>query len=383
MAKLGVVLLGIGLIAGGTYCHSAEPDAKIRSLLKSAGPKCLAATEPGQLDALAAELALKEKESREGGRAQANPELTSGLYFVRQWRDYLQARSRGRNVRAKEILDDLLENRTWLALVPRSEVLEKRREQKSYFYVRYDTKTIEDFRTVIEKLERLEKEAENPGMMEHSTAPLRKLLALWDTRSSQTWEQMERACRVDSSDSTEVLILKNLILAHVISGYLNLGAAYQRTPGAEESAAEFLTVQIEAARKKQDLVSLWRMENYFSQLTRDTSARRRYEIEGIGYCLEGRRFEAEGKAADAARQYRLALHRLSSDEVRACAADRLREIGKANPEALQEGVPYLDFSGNPYVIDMSGKPIPTFILEQQRRENSSYGRGAQEPWRRY
>lgn len=387
MAKVGLILAGAALFAGlfGAQAAGGEgPEtARLRKLLKSIAPVCLAAKTPGDLDKLQARLAAANEEPSGRGDPMLAAELAGGRKFVSRWRAFLQARKQGGKKAGYKVLEELLQDRTWLTLVPRSKVLERYQEQPTFFYVRYSTRTIEDFWKAIEEFERLEREAESPGMMRRSIEPLEKLKEVWEARSNGNVHHQESSFRPSPSDSTDVAICKQLMLAHVVADYLKLDERYVRAPGAGETAARYLAAQIRLARKNRDLVSLWRMENYLAFLNKGGSAPQKQEIKAIGYCLAGQKFEKEGKYADALRSYRLAMQFPASEVALEFAGSRLRDMAQAHADVYQFGMNYLDPRGESYKEGPYRSMTPRSELDTMQERSRSQGMPERDPWTMY
>jgi len=336
-------LIFIGMLAVPILQSAAAPPAPtprekaVSAALTSVAETCGKAESPRDLDRLWTELAALKSSAPSGNsdrpeNRMLDREIDGAIFFVRQWREYLEAHQLGNKNASYESLKTLLDDSSWLTLVPRSFVLDRYRERFKFYTVGYPTKTIADIPKVIAALQKLERLTDEPDLRKKEIEQLEELLAIDDLRKNGEWEAMEAACRIDPEDPAAICRFKYLILAHAVVGYLGLDGKTKLTPSEKEAAPQFLMRLRQEATQNGDWVALWRLLTYAAHLNRHMPSWEHAQFSALVGYLEGQKSESKGWWFDAAAAYRLALHKNAQPALAQAIAERLHAIQETHPE---------------------------------------------------
>lgn len=316
-----------------TQGDSLSSDQGIRKMLASVGERCLAAKSPKDLDSLWAELA-----SRSGSAGNRGAEVQGAVYLVGQWRDYLTAWQAGNKEEARGILENLLENNTWISLMPRSKVLSIVYEKDPLPSKPFVINSVEDLPGVIRDLESLDdlnNQTQRFFELRRCHLILEELWKQWQERSEENLDALQKQCNYSQDDDPLVEKAKDLIRPYVVAWFLQLDPKLRLTPEKGESMEAYLKRLDKAAREQKDYVALWKIWTYGGHEWDSPVARQ--EVNGLDFYLAGQKQETAGNLSEAVRFYRTALWRGDAHFVVDIAGAKLDGIKRNFPKDYDAG----------------------------------------------
>ncbi|MDR2462866.1 MAG: hypothetical protein LBD30_03700 [Verrucomicrobiales bacterium] len=373
------------------------------SLLEQFSTACFAAKQSAELDELHQKLT-----SRQQNAAADAEQFRIAANFVKTWQSQLDAYHAGQFTKASDILVELLEQRDWPGLVPRSAVLEVWVERQQPIYWQYAVNHAADAQAVIDGLTWLQSKTDEHNDVQRLKNELRILAELQKILQADTptdHEQAESLCQPQWGELIFIARLKLLILPRVLPAYLQLDERYRPPADRDDlmAPAYLLDVQRQAGQQN-DLVTAWRALTYRRTLEfcdrKDEQQRVFNEIPtsiekinnfgtfnnsgpsaqinarpvwleqniiGLNVSLYGSRLEAKGEIENAAWCYRYALNFILPQTAVTHATERLQFIQKNFPEEYENSrfprnpnrfrLPpiYLRSSNNPPAFDADSK----------------------------
>ncbi len=347
--------------------ESEASPVHLRKLIADVGPCCLAAKIPSDLDSLYAKVSALSKMdasvlwTKHGLPLNEFQEFHHALYLMNQWREYLDALSKGNRTAAYRTLHNLMGNQQWLTLMPRSEVLSRYEKCYQLEFVSIPDEHYSDLPKAIDAILKFQQQLDNPDALDKQLKILQQLEKL--AQNSQPREdEVTSLCNPDPNEDGYITNLKMLVLPFKVATALDLGKEYQLPPKEDEKAPDFLSRLNELALQQGDMRTLWKIRTYEQTLKHDPTEWDREQIECLDFCLYGRAKEAANQYNVAVIYYRSALHREAAPEIIHFISTRLEEIKKTFPE---------DYA--------NGMNSPIFPRKEDARGTHLYGRFPSQP----
>lgn len=321
------------LAAASAWAADGAAVDNVRAmLLAKAGPACLAARTPGDLEALALKLAQLPPAPDPASIARQR----GAIFLVSRWSDYLTAIGAENNRAAVKALEELIENTDWLPLMPRSPVLERYQQATKLRWVDYPLDSLADFDAAIAKLRDFQSKY---GLSREGAEGAKKLEELQEIHrriGDLPAARVVAACRPQQDEDGDVTAYKMMLLPLVLPTYLDLPEGFHLPPKKGELTFAYLQRLLDLAEKKGELVVYWRVLACRAGLLHDCPAWTTARLTALDKTLSGLKKEGSSQTVSALDDYLEALQQEGIPAQVAVSGEHARQIIETHPEAVDQ-----------------------------------------------